>query len=182
MGEADLYAPLHTTANDGTDPEPITDYLKGVRGLSAEFRVGATARDPTAAIDRGEPPPSWTFKRKDESRTPDVAEWAADWDDGHYALLVGYDARELYFMDPSTSLHYAHIPRGEIEARWHARSHGVERAYRARGDLHPLRGTRGRAPPRRKRRYPHALGLLRTSFLRAERGRPAGLGAAPALA
>jgi hypothetical protein len=34
-------------------------------------------------------------------------------------VLVGYDARELYFMDPSTSDHYAYVPVSEFVARWH---------------------------------------------------------------
>jgi predicted double-glycine peptidase len=117
--ETDLYAPLHTTAQDGTDPQPIVDYLKTVRGLSAELRLGATVADLVAAIDHGEPPIVDLEAWKDESRTPDVAEWAADWDDGHYAVLVGYDDRDFYFMDPSTSDHYTYVPRGELEPRWH---------------------------------------------------------------
>lgn len=119
VGEADLYAPLHTTAQDGTDPQPITEYLKTVRGLSADFRLGATVADLTAAIDHGEPPIVDLEAWRDDPGTPDVAEWAADWDDGHYAVLVGYDDRDFYLMDPSTGDHYAYVPRGELEPRWH---------------------------------------------------------------
>ena len=48
-------------------------------------------------------------------RTP----YATDWSDGHYAVLIGYDNANLFFMDPSTSGKYAFIPREELAERWH---------------------------------------------------------------
>jgi predicted double-glycine peptidase len=119
--ESALYAPLHTSTEDGTDPAPIASYFTSVPShtLSAEFRLHVTLDDLTTAIDRGEPPIVDFQAWKDEPRSPPEAEWAADWDDGHYAVLVGYDDRELYFMDPSTSDHYAYVPKSEFVARWH---------------------------------------------------------------
>jgi hypothetical protein len=119
VSESALYAPLHTTASDGTDPAWIASYLGSVRELSAELRLHLRVEDLTSAIDRGEPAIVDFQAWKDEPRTRGAAEWAADWDDGHYAVLVGYDAGDLYFMDPSTSDHYAYVPRGEFVARWH---------------------------------------------------------------
>ncbi len=117
--ESALYDPLHTTVEDGTDPTPIVNYFVTVRGLSAELRLHLRVEDLTNAVDRREPPIVDFQAWKDEPRAPREEEWAADWDDGHYAVLVGYDASELYFMDPSTSDHYAYVPRGEFPARWH---------------------------------------------------------------
>jgi hypothetical protein len=117
--ESALYAPLRTTVSDGTDPTPIASYFGSVRGLSAEFRLNVPLEDLTNAIDRGEPPIVDFQAWKDEPRAHGEAEWAADWNDGHYAVLVGYDALDLYFMDPSTSDHYAYVPRREFVARWH---------------------------------------------------------------
>ena len=119
VSESTLYAPLHTTARDGTDPTPIASYFGRVRGLSAEFRLHLRLEDLTNAIDRGEPAIVDFQAWKDEPRVPKEEEWVSDWDDGHYAVLVGYDARDLYFMDPSTSDHYAYVPLSEFVARWH---------------------------------------------------------------
>ena len=41
------------------------------------------------------------------------------WDDGHYAVVVGYDQSSVYFMDPSTLGNYTYIPTQEFLARWH---------------------------------------------------------------
>lgn len=41
------------------------------------------------------------------------------WDDGHYAVVVGYDQNYVYFMDPSTLGNYTYIATDEFLARWH---------------------------------------------------------------
>ncbi|HAJ38803.1 MAG TPA: hypothetical protein DCL15_24310 [Chloroflexi bacterium] len=41
------------------------------------------------------------------------------WDDGHYAVVVGYDQDNVYLMDPSTLGNYTYIPTAEFLARWH---------------------------------------------------------------
>jgi predicted double-glycine peptidase len=114
--ESALYSPLHTTPEDGTDPQPMVDFVSGVRGLHAELREHATVADLAGAIDRGEPVVVDLQAWQDP---PGSRAWADDWDDGHYAVLVGYDDAALYFMDPSTEGRFAYVPRAEIDARWH---------------------------------------------------------------
>jgi uncharacterized protein YvpB len=41
------------------------------------------------------------------------------WSEGHYVVAVGYDAKNIYFMDPSTLGNYAYIPEKEFVDRWH---------------------------------------------------------------
>lgn len=41
------------------------------------------------------------------------------WDDGHYAVVVGYDQSNIYFMDPSTLGNYTCIPTEAFLTRWH---------------------------------------------------------------
>ncbi|HMA07121.1 MAG TPA: hypothetical protein VKP68_04645, partial [Ramlibacter sp.] len=45
--------------------------------------------------------------------------YADDWEDGHYAVVVGMDAEKIYFMDPSTIGNYTFIRVQEFVARWH---------------------------------------------------------------
>jgi predicted double-glycine peptidase len=45
--------------------------------------------------------------------------YSSDWDDGHYAVVIGSDAHNVYFMDPSTLGHYAYVPKSEFLKRWH---------------------------------------------------------------
>lgn len=46
-------------------------------------------------------------------------QWRDTWDEGHYVVAVGYDERNMYFMDPSTLGHYTFIPIPEFLDRWH---------------------------------------------------------------
>lgn len=46
-------------------------------------------------------------------------DYSNGWDDGHYAVAIGYDAERIYFMDPSTLDRYAYICNDEFLARWH---------------------------------------------------------------
>lgn len=115
--ERDLFAALDTTPDNGTEPEPIRDYLRDVAGLDARYEHGdVTLARLEQAVDARQPPlvdlQAWR-----DTDTP----WADVWDAGHYALLVGYDAEHLFFMDPSvlTDGAYAYMPRGELFERWH---------------------------------------------------------------
>ena len=51
---------------------------------------------------------------------PDSAvKWPESWEEGHYAVAIGYDGRNIYFMDASTLGHYTFIPIPEFLDRWH---------------------------------------------------------------
>lgn len=114
--EQELYGPLATTCENGTEPEPMTAFLRA-EGLDAEYRHGdVTLAELERAVDRGEPP-IVDFQAWRDHPIP----WRDVWDAGHYAILVGYDAEHLYFMDPSilTEGAYAYLPRAELDERWH---------------------------------------------------------------
>ena len=68
------------------------------------------------AVDAGQPPIVDLQAWRDVEHP-----WTEVWDAGHYAILVGYDAEHLFFMDPSvlTAAAYAYMPRGELDERWH---------------------------------------------------------------
>jgi hypothetical protein len=112
-----LYAPLHTTSVDGTEPYDIATYISGLPGMTATYVTAANGTqlsDLEAAVDRQEPPivdiQAWDTTS---------ASWSGDWSDGQYAVMVGYDADNLYFMEPSTWGHYGYIARADLAARWH---------------------------------------------------------------
>ena len=123
--EDSLYAPLHTTPSEGTDPQPIADYINTVAGMSASYQTNVEESDFTAAVDCGEPPivdlQAWS--------SPVLSDYSTDVSDGHYAVLIGYDADNYYFMDAALSDHYAYLPRGEIESRWHDVVQGVPASH-----------------------------------------------------
>ncbi len=113
--ESSLYEPLHTTKELGTEPYMIEKVAREKFGLEARYRTDVTVADLQRALDRGETVivdlQAWPEKEPQD--------WRADWDDGHYVVLVALDTRRLYFMDPSTAGAYAWLPLSELEPRWH---------------------------------------------------------------
>jgi predicted double-glycine peptidase len=114
--ESALYAPLETTDERGTEPEPIAELFR-TNGLEAHYRHGnVTVADLERAVDAGEPPivdlQAWT-----DHPIP----YRETWDAGHYVVMVGYDDERLYFADPSTMTPhgYVFLPRVELDERWH---------------------------------------------------------------
>jgi predicted double-glycine peptidase len=122
--ESALYAPLHTTPDFGTEPQPIATYLSHESGLAAEARWSASNSgvdlvDLEHAVDRGEPTIVAVQAWQSVATVKKLKPWETDWDDGHYLVVIGYDSDNLYFMDPSTEDHYTYIPRDEFMRRWH---------------------------------------------------------------
>jgi predicted double-glycine peptidase len=122
--ESSLYAPLHTTPELGTEPQPMAVYLSHEPGLAAEVRWSTPpsvipVEDLERAVDRGEPTIVAVQAWQPVPTVKNLKPWVTDWDDGHYLVVIGYDARNLYFMDPSTADHYTYIPVGEFADRWH---------------------------------------------------------------
>jgi predicted double-glycine peptidase len=124
VSETALYAPLETTTEEGTEPAAMTSYFSRASGLSAETRFSSRSApvsldDLERAVDRGAPPivafQAWQSVRN----AHELKSWKTDWDDGHYAIVVAYDAKNLYFMDPSTDARYAYVPISEFIERWH---------------------------------------------------------------
>jgi predicted double-glycine peptidase len=49
------------------------------------------------------------------------AGWKGKWENGHFAVAIGSDVDNIYFMDPSMLGNYTYIPKKEFIARWHDR-------------------------------------------------------------
>ncbi|MFW3145313.1 MAG: cysteine peptidase family C39 domain-containing protein [Thermoplasmatota archaeon] len=47
-----------------------------------------------------------------------VSEWKSNYDDGHYAIVIGYNDKVIFFEDPS-SFHRTWLNHNEFFARWH---------------------------------------------------------------
>lgn len=125
--EKDLYGLLETTPENGTEPDKIENGAQ-VFGLQAELRENMALQDLSAALARGWPVildvQAW-------SDSNNALPWRDRWDDGHYVVLVGMDARFAYLMDPSTAPGYAFVPIDELMDRWHDYEdrHGYVRRY-----------------------------------------------------
>lgn len=114
--EEALYAPLKVSQQHGTLPESIVEVLRS-HGLGAEMLSAMTIADLRSAVKKKQAVilelQAWSEGA--EQRRP----WRERWEDGHFAVLVDLDERYAYFMDPSTSGRYTHVPLGELVDRWH---------------------------------------------------------------
>ena len=138
--ERDLYGPLETSKKDGTEPPKLRDFARSL-GLSAELRTGMTLADLRAALGRGETVivDIQAWRENPHSTKP----WKDDWEDGHYVVVIGMDAKDVFFEDPVLKDSYAYMPADELLSRWHDYEdrHGTVQRYWQAGVV-----IRGRSP------------------------------------
>lgn len=105
---------LGATPERGTTPDAIMTCLNEY-GIGAVVEQNISLPRLRAYIDAGQPVVCFLQAWNDDP----AFDYSTGWEDGHYAVAVGYDADRIYFMDPSTLANYAYIPNGPFLARWH---------------------------------------------------------------
>lgn len=118
--ERELARMMGATPHRGTSYRSIirfanrrfADPLK--RDFQMQIKTHMTLDDLRQLIDRGKP----TIILLQAWGNPGV-NWKTEWNEGHYAVAVGYDEHNIYFMDPSVLGHYTYVPNEEFLDRWH---------------------------------------------------------------
>jgi hypothetical protein len=111
--ERDLWPALHTTAKDGTEPQPMVDVARA-HGLFAAYRRDVTIDELRVALARGE-----TVILDLQAWADKPVKWADDWDDGHYVVLVALVGDRIHYMDPSEDSGYGQLAVADFLERWH---------------------------------------------------------------
>jgi len=111
--EDQLFEKLQADPKRGTQYPKIVEFARSL-GFRVDVQTNMTLEDLKRQIDDRKPVivliQAW----------PDSpVDWSQDWKDGHYAIALGYDSHNIYFMDPSTLGHYTFIPVPEFLDRWH---------------------------------------------------------------
>jgi uncharacterized protein len=114
--EDHLMRELKTNPDAGTHPADIIRVAKQY-GLTAALREGLKIEDLKAALDRGVPIIVAIQAWRDELKSG--VSWAGVWEDGHYVIVLGLDAANVYVEDPSLLGCRGIIPRAEFQDRWH---------------------------------------------------------------
>ena len=118
--EDTLVKELKADPVNGTSYQAIANFARS-KGYLVDVRTGMTLDDIRDFIEKGVPVivlvQAWAESPVDYSR---------DWDDGHYAVAIGYDRDSVYFMDPSTMGNYTYLPNQEFLDRWHDEDKGVK--------------------------------------------------------
>lgn len=105
---------VEATPERGTRPEAMITCMED-HGIGARIEENMTLERLRAHIDAGRPVICFLQAWNDD---PEF-DYSTGWEDGHYAIAVGYDADRIYFMDPSTLGAYAYIPNEKFLRRWH---------------------------------------------------------------
>jgi len=110
----DLAVVLNATEEDGTNVASIVAFAEN-DGYEVETYTGLQLQDLHDYIDQGLPVliliQAWPEQP--------VKNWTNDWQDGHYVVVIGYDDRNMYMMDPSTIGDFASVQNQEFLDRWH---------------------------------------------------------------
>ncbi len=105
---------MAATPEHGTDPFAMMACLAEY-GIGAELAENLTLGELRAFIDCGRPVICFLQAWNDDP----AIDYTDVWEDGHYAIAIGYDQGRIYFMDPSTLANYTYIPNGQFLSRWH---------------------------------------------------------------
>lgn len=116
-----MAATLGSTETNGTDCRRIEQFLNKIRRrgstqpiFCAEIKTGLSIPELCRFLDQGKPVicliQAWSDHPEEYRHSSEC---------GHYVIAIGYDAENIYFMDPSTSGNYAFIPQTEFLTRWH---------------------------------------------------------------
>lgn len=105
---------LGATPERGTTPQSMMACL-AEHGIDSAVVEGMTLDQLRGLIDAGHPVICFLQAWNDDP----AFDYSDGWEDGHYAVAIGYDRERIYFMDPSTIANYTFIPNRQFLARWH---------------------------------------------------------------
>jgi len=115
--EDTLVEELKSNSKVGTAYQEMVRYL-GEKGFDVTIREHLTVADVKLSID-SRSPILVCFQAWVDLEDGKEIDWLSRWDDGHYAIIIGYDEVNFFFMDPSTLGMYAFVPIAEFQTRWH---------------------------------------------------------------
>lgn len=114
VGHDELIAALGTT-EDGTPPEEMIRVAKQY-GFAVKSGSNWSLKQVKQYVDEGTPVIVLLQAWADRIMTLD--DWRRDWENGHYAIIIGLNKGMLLFEDPS-SVRRTWLREREFLARWH---------------------------------------------------------------
>lgn len=126
--EDNLSEALGSTEENGTSWHSIVDYLNAVRlddqdtqYFTAHKEENMTVDKLVKELDQGHPVicaiQAWNVDENEEYSMD--LDYSEELGCGHWAVAIGYNKDNIFFMDPSTSGNYTYIPKDKLVARWH---------------------------------------------------------------
>lgn len=110
---------LKTTPAMGTNHLEMEMFLNNCEGISAGWKGDMTFQELESYIVAGRPVICCLQAWHDVKSEYGHYDYTDEWEDGHYAIAIGCDKENVYFMDPSTCGNYTFITREHLKTRWH---------------------------------------------------------------
>ncbi len=123
--ESELIDFLKTDKNEGTLVRDITNFLD-LKGFSTTVKQNMTTSELFSYIDKQIPVivmiQAWGKEVDFENNYKDT------WNDGHFAVVIGYTNKDVLFSDPSL-FSTGYMPVQEFLDRWHDYDEGEIKTY-----------------------------------------------------
>ena len=114
--ESDLAKLCKADPQEGTPPAHLAKAAREL-GFQAEVKENLTLQDLEKSVQEGVPviiaAQAW---RDDKDKDKP---WGEIWDSGHYMVVIGMDAKNIYLEDPSIFQSKGVIEKSEFLERWH---------------------------------------------------------------
>lgn len=110
----DFAKALGTSEAQGTHPVKMAAYMKRW-GLDARVREGMTVADLRRYVDEGVLV-AVDFQAWNGGVKPN---YAKEWEDGHYCIVVGYSRGGFFLEDPTLLGTLGYLADADLERRWH---------------------------------------------------------------
>lgn len=114
LSEEDLMDLLELGATGNVLPESIVDAAQHLN-YSAELRENLTLSDLEASVTTGIP----VIIAAQAHAGNESILYTQEWEKGHYMVVIGIDAENVYLEDPAILGSRGMIPRLEFLTRWH---------------------------------------------------------------
>lgn len=106
------------TVHSGIDPDVLKDKLEKIWGLKVEMRQ-MTLDDLRNFVDQDIPVIIAMQAWRGEDRAVETTNYAKDYKDGHYVVVIGYSDQYIIFEDPSILTNRGYLSMEDLEERWH---------------------------------------------------------------
>lgn len=106
---------LPADPDDGCPPIELIRYFKNRRYRTKHKFAKPAVRSLEKMLDKGWP---IIVAYQDWAHKPSETNYHKTWDNGHYAVLIGYDSQRFWFIDPSSDKRVRYLDKKDFEGRW----------------------------------------------------------------
>jgi len=121
-----LMQELKTSPEDGTQVRRIIKTAKA-HGYKVKASKDLSYKQLRKLVSDGYPAIVLVQAWAERVMTPE--DWAADWDDSHYAIVIGLDDDKIVFEDPA-SIRRVWLPKKEFLIRWHGKDFATNEKFK----------------------------------------------------